>query len=210
MRRARGSSGHCASRLVASRAARCRARARGTNCDPHRPGPSHRGFPPRDCGRAGVRARTRAHGAGEQLGLAHVPPRPCRGMGATGRRLLDPASSHRPHERVPAARGAGDPLPLRRHGERGTLRTAAVRSGARDPRRDLHRGATARIPVAGRSAERAPLRVVHARRARGNDVAERPRGRVAAIGGGGVPARRRLDRSDSRRSRDRAGASASS
>ena len=94
---------------------------------------------------ARLRARARAHGPAEQLGLPHVPPGASGGLGAARRRLLDPERAHRPHQRVPAARRAADLLPLRRDEVGCALRAAAVRVRARDPRRRLRGGAAARV-----------------------------------------------------------------
>ena len=153
------------------------------------------GFARRRRRRARVRAPARLHGAAEQLGLADLPPRARRVLGAARRRLLGPERPDRPDQRVPAARRAGGPLPLRRDRQRRALRAAAARSRCSRRWRRSTRGAPARVR---RSAPpRAPALLfadVHDRRARGDDLAERPRRRVAPGRGGGVPARARRGR----------------
>ena len=128
-----GHPGRCVRCLVASRPTCPVIRAGADGPRGGRVEPVDAPLPDRGRGAARLRACARADDAVEQLGRLHLPPGPRRGLGTSRRPLLDPGRADRSVERVPAARRAADPVPLRRPRRGSALRGAAVPGGARDP-----------------------------------------------------------------------------
>ena len=135
-------------------------------------------LPDRGRGAARLRARARADDAVEQLGRLHLPPGPRRGVGASRWRLLDPGRADRPAQRVPAARRAADPVPLRRAWRGSALRGAAVPGGARHSPVRLRLLSSSGLRRASVGVGRVPARDVLALRPRVVDRPERPGRRV--------------------------------
>ena len=160
--------------------------------------------PRRDLRAARVRARPRAHDAGEQLGLGVLPPRPRGGMDPSRRGVLGAERADRPDQRVPADRRAGDRVPVPRDGVGAAVRGAAVPRAARDSRGGLRGRAAARLRCRPVGVLCVPARDVRDLRLRGVHGAERPRRGVARCGCGLLPPRRRSDGSGGGRVRRRA------
>ena len=172
--------------VVGSRPAGPAARRSPSCVSAHRRRPGHRGVSRRRVRGARLRARAGGDGAAEQLRLPYLPPLPRSRVEAGCGDSLDPERVHCAHERVSAARGAGDPVPVRRSGGRCALCAAAVRRAARDPGRGLRRVEAARLRPARRGLQRSAARHVQPVRPPGDHGAERHRGGV--VSGRSLPA----------------------